>query len=178
MRLHTAALAAVVACVACRSAEHPPDEGGIKAGEWRVQDVPECGFSIEVPDFAQRDDLAMEKFPDVIDVGYHTRMGLAVQCTVYPPSWQLPPAPDLLKKELDRKLLNMEGLAGGVVDHQLTIDDSGAAATYTVRFANGVMERGRYMIVGRQVHELGAAIGKGRSTEADLARLIASYKRR
>jgi hypothetical protein len=177
MRLRTAALG-ILAAAACRSAEQPPDEGGVKAGTWRVRDVPECSFSVEVPEFAARTDLTMPEFPDVIDVAYTTRSGLAAQCTVYPPDWVLPPPPELLRTTHERSLRHMDGIGGGVVDQRLTLDEAGVTATYTIQFANGTAQRGRMMVVGRQVHELSAAIGEARSTAEDLSRMIRSYTRR
>jgi hypothetical protein len=177
MRLRTAALG-IAAVVGCRSAEQPPDEGGIKAGEWRVREVPECAYSVEMPDFAARTDLTMPQFPDIIDVAYATSGGLAAQCTVFPAAVELPPPHEHLQQEFERNVRHMEGLGGGITGQKLTVEENGAAATYTVRFANGVVQRGRMMIVGHQVHELSAAIGKGRSNEAELTRMIASYARR
>jgi hypothetical protein len=176
MRLPTAALG-IAAAVGCRSPAQPPDEGGVKSGEWRAREVAECGFSVEMPDFAARTDLTMPAFPDIIHVAYATRGGLAAECIAYPASMALPPPPEQLQQVLGRNVRHMEGLAGGIVDQQLTVEETGSAATYTVRFANGLVQRGRMMIVGHEVHELSAAIGKGRATEAELSRMIASYAR-
>jgi hypothetical protein len=162
--------------VACGSREAPPDEGGTGGTGWHLQHVPECGYAVEMRGPATRTDLTNPAAPGVTEIAYLAD-ALGATCTAFTPeAAEVPTARADIEQILRGAFRRIVTNTDGVVDPQITLDPGAPRARYRITLATGVALVGVILVDGRNVHEISAAVGKHRASEAEATYFFASYR--
>jgi hypothetical protein len=165
-----------IGLAACGSREAPPDEGGEVGTGWRVQHVPECGFSVEMRGPATRHDLSKPDVPLLTETGYRAD-ALSAVCIAAPASVAAATSradiESILRGAFDHELRNAPE---PVADQRFSLVDGEPVAVYRITFASGTAFVGKVVIAGNDLHELTAAVGKHRASEAEATYFLASYR--
>jgi hypothetical protein len=144
---------------------------------WHRQDVPECGFSVELPAVAERD--VVDHGGGFTTTGYMARTDghvYIVDCLALPPGKWTPEA-----------LLHQQFAQHGEIDFDADmrahIADRGTSpaadgGSYWYRFDNGVRIEGRVYLFGDHAADLNGNITPNDpASRAALDRVLGSYRR-
>ncbi len=152
---------------------------------WRGHEILECDYAVDLPVAPTRSEDHPVPAPEIVTYLYVTdrarsRAGLAAACTVFPFGMELPPDDEMLRKYVDRHLVSVGDLGGGLRDRRYDASPEGdlPGLHYEFTFASFKVLEGRALKVGLQVHDLWAIHDGSEDQRRDLARLWTSYLRR
>jgi hypothetical protein len=144
---------------------------------WHRQDVPECGFSVELPVAAERS--VMDYGGGSRTTGYMARTKDAmyiVDCLALPPGQWTPEV--LLHQQFQQhgEIDFDAGMRSHIVDRGTSPAPDGGS--YWFRFDNGLRIEGRVHLFGANAADLnGSVLPKSPGARAALDRVLDSYRR-